>query len=339
MGTATDDAYGTSAETILDRVNYHGLASDQEPAMLEHIESVRAFNRFYTRQIGLLDEGLLQSPFTLTECRVLYELAHRTQPTAVQIGSSLGLDAGYLSRILAKFERRKLVRRTQSKQDVRAVHLHLTAAGRKAFVLIEAAAREQIDRLLKPLDVRDVGALTSAMGVVQRVLGGSGRTKEPYHLRELIPGDVGWVVHRQAVLYTREHGWDHTYEALVAEILSGFVKNFDNARERSWIAERDNQIIGSVFLMRESDDVAKLRLLYVEPTARGLGLGRHLVDECVRFARAKGYRKLTLWTNDCLVSARKIYQAAGFQLVREDPHHSFGKDLVGQTWDLDLHGG
>jgi DNA-binding MarR family transcriptional regulator/GNAT superfamily N-acetyltransferase len=304
--------------------------------MLETIETIRAFNRFYTRQIGLLDEGLLKSPFTLTECRVLYELAHRTNPTAAQIGGSLALDAGYLSRILAKFERRKLVRRTQSKQDVRAAHLNLTAAGKKAFAPIEAAAREHIDGLLKPLDARDVGAVTAAMGVVQRVLGGSASTREPYRLREMVPGDLGWVVHRQAVLYTREYGWDHTYEALVAEILGEFVKNYDEARERSWIAEREGQIIGSVFLMRKNDDVAKLRLLYVEPSARGLGLGRRLVDECIRFARAKGYKKLTLWTNDVLVAARKIYQAAGFQLVKEEPHHSFGKDLTGQTWDLDL---
>jgi DNA-binding MarR family transcriptional regulator/N-acetylglutamate synthase-like GNAT family acetyltransferase len=304
--------------------------------MTQHVESIRAFNRFYTRQLGLLEEGLLNSPFTLTECRVLYEIAHRDQPTAAQIRGSLGLDAGYLSRILAKFEQRKLVRRTDSKQDERAAHLSLTAAGRKAFLPIEAAARAHIDGLLKPLDPRDVGAVTAAMGVVQRVLGGSGSAAETYRLRDLKPGDIGWVVHRQAVLYTREYGWDQTYEALVAEILSGFVKTFDHERERSWIAERDAQIIGSVFLMRASDEVAKLRLLYVEPSARGLGLGRHLVDECIRFSREKDYRKLTLWTNDCLISARKIYQAAGFQLVREEPHHSFGKDLIGQTWDLAL---
>ena len=304
--------------------------------MTEHIETIRAFNRFYTRQIGLLEEGLLNSPFTLTECRVLYELAHRTRPTASQIRSSLGLDAGYLSRILAKFERRKLVRRMDSKEDVRASHLSLTAAGRKAFVPIEAAARAHIDGLLKPVDARDVGALTAAMSVVQRVLGSSGSASEPYRLRELAPGDVGWIVHRQAVLYTREYGWDQTYEAMVAEILSGFVKNFDESRERGWIAEREGQIIGSIFLMRKNADIAKLRLLYVEPSARGLGLGRHLVDECIRFARAKGYKKLTLWTNDCLVSARKIYQAVGFKLVKEESHRSFGKDLVGQTWDLDL---
>ncbi len=304
--------------------------------MTEHVETIRAFNRFYTRQIGLLEEGLLNSPFTLTECRVLYEIAHRDKPTAAQIRGSLGLDAGYLSRILAKFERRKLVRRTDSKQDERAAHLNLTAAGRKAFLPIEAAAREHIDGLLKPLDPRDVGAVTAAMGVVQRVLGGSVSAGEAYQLRDLVPGDIGWVVHRQAVLYTREYGWDQTYEALVAEILGGFVKTFDKNRERSWIAERDGQIIGSVFLMRASDDVAKLRLLYVEPAARGLGLGRRLVDECIRFSRAKGYQKLTLWTNDCLVSARKIYQAAGFRLVRQETHHSFGKDLIGQTWDLEL---
>jgi DNA-binding MarR family transcriptional regulator/N-acetylglutamate synthase-like GNAT family acetyltransferase len=304
--------------------------------MSEDVDTIRAFNRFYTRQIGLLDEGHLKSPFTLTECRVLYELAHRMKPTAAQIGSSLGLDAGYLSRILAKFERRKLLRRESSKEDVRAAHLSLTAAGRKAFAPLDAAAREHIDGLLKPLDARDVSAVTAAMGVVRRVLGGTAVAQEPYHLRDLVPGDIGWIVHRQAVLYTREYGWDNTYEALVAEILAGFVKSFDAKRERSWIAEREGQVIGSVFLMKKSEDVAKLRLLYVEPSARGLGLGRRLVDECIRFARAKGYKKLTLWTNDCLVAARKIYEAAGFKLVAEEPHHSFGKDLLGQTWDLDL---
>ncbi|HEV7608506.1 MAG TPA: helix-turn-helix domain-containing GNAT family N-acetyltransferase [Steroidobacteraceae bacterium] len=304
--------------------------------MTDHVETIRAFNRFYTRQIGLLEESLLDSGFTLTECRVLYELAHRTAPTAAQIGNALGLDAGYLSRILAKFEQRKLVRRTDSKQDVRAAHVGLTAAGRKAFAPINAAAREHIDGLLKPLGAGDVGALTDAMGVVRRVLGDSRAEPNAYQLRDLEVGDVGWIVHRQAMLYTREYGWDTTYEALVADILSGFIKSFDAQRERSWIAERDGQIIGSVFVMRESDDVAKLRLLYVEPSARGLGVGRHLVDECIRFARAKGYKKLTLWTNDCLTAARKIYLAAGFKLVKEKKHHSFGKDLVGQTWDLDL---
>jgi len=304
--------------------------------MNEHVETIRAFNRFYTRQIGLLDEGHLNSPFSLTESRVLYELAHRRDPTAAQIGGSLGLDAGYLSRILARFERQKLVRRTKSKQDVRAVHLSLTAAGRKAFSPLDAAARKQIDGMLKPLDPRDTSAVTAAMRVVRSVLSGTGRPQEPYQLRDLVPGDVGWVVHRQAVLYAQEYGWDQTYEALVAEILSEFVKNYDKRFERAWIAERDGQVIGSVFLMKKDDEVAKLRLLYVEPAARGLGLGRCLVDECIRFARAKRYKTLTLWTNDCLVSARKIYQAAGFQLVHEEPHHSFGKDLVGQTWDLAL---
>jgi DNA-binding MarR family transcriptional regulator/GNAT superfamily N-acetyltransferase len=304
--------------------------------MNQTVEAVRAFNRFYTRQIGLLDESWLDSQFTLTECRVLYELAHRDKPTAAQIGASLALDAGYLSRILAKFERRKLVRRAASKQDSRVVHLIITAAGRKAYAPLDSAAKKHVNGLLEPLDPRAVTALTGAMGIVQRVLGGARAEKDPFELRDLQVGDVGWIVHRQAVLYAQEYGWDETYEALVAEILSGFVKNFDAKRERSWIAERDGQVIGSVFVMRANDEVAKLRLLYVEPSARGLGVGRRLVDECIRFARAKGYKKLTLWTNDVLVSARKIYVAAGFELVKEEKHRSFGKDLVGQTWDLDL---
>jgi DNA-binding MarR family transcriptional regulator/N-acetylglutamate synthase-like GNAT family acetyltransferase len=302
----------------------------------ESIESIRAFNRFYTRQIGVLEEGWLQSEFTLTESRVLYELAHRDRPTASEIGRALGLDAGYLSRILAKFQRRKLVRRSASKTDERAAHLELTAAGRRAFAPLEARAREHITGLLERVDRRDVGALTAAMGLVQRVLGRSGDVGEPYRLRELQTGDIGWIVHRQALLYQREYGWDQSYEALVAEILSGFVKNFDARRERSWIAEREGQVIGSVFLMRASDDVAKLRLLYVEPSARGFGVGKRLVEECIQFARDRRYKTLTLWTNDCLTAARKLYQAAGFHLVKQEKHHSFGKDLVGQTWELAL---
>jgi DNA-binding MarR family transcriptional regulator/N-acetylglutamate synthase-like GNAT family acetyltransferase len=304
--------------------------------MQQHIDTIRAFNRFYTRQIGLLEEGYLHSDFTLTEARVLYELAHRDKPTAAQIGASLGLDAGYLSRILAKFDRRRLVKRTDSKVDDRAVHLALTAAGRKALEPLDNAAREHIGGLLQPLDARDVGAVTSAMAVVQRVLGGAKGSGKDYRLRDLQIGDIGWVTHRQAVLYTQEYGWDNTYEALVAEILAAYVRHFDEKWERSWIAEREGQVIGSVFLMKKSETVAQLRLLYVEATARGLGVGARLVDECIRFARARRYRKLTLWTNDCLSSARKIYLAAGFELVKEEKHHSFGKDLVGQTWDLDL---
>jgi len=306
--------------------------------MTESIQSIRAFNRFYTRQIGVLEEGWLKSEFTLTEGRVLYELAHRERPTATEIGRALGLDSGYLSRIPAKFQRRKLVRRTASANDARAGHLELTAAGRKAYAPLESRANEHISGLLEVVDQRDVAALTAAMGVVRRVLDGAASAREPFRLRDLEPGDIGWIVHRQALLYHREYGWDHTYEALAAEILAGFLKNFDARRERAWVAERDGQIIGSVFLMRASDEVAKLRLLYVESSARGLGLGKRLVDECIEFARAKKYRKLTLWTNDCLVSARKIYQAAGFKLVKEEAHHSFGKDLVGQTWDLELTG-
>ncbi|HUQ09216.1 MAG TPA: bifunctional helix-turn-helix transcriptional regulator/GNAT family N-acetyltransferase [Steroidobacteraceae bacterium] len=304
--------------------------------MQESIESIRAFNRFYTRHIGVLEEGWLKSEFTLTESRVLYELAHRDKPTASEIGKALGLDAGYLSRILGKFQKRKFVRRTASSKDERAAHLELTATGFKAFSPLDSRAREQITGLLTPVDARDVGALTAAMTTVQRILGGRKAASEPFKLRDLEPGDIGWITSRQAVLYHREYGWDITYEGLVAEILAGFVKNYDNRRERAWVAERDGQIIGSVFLMRASDEVARLRLLYVEPSARGLGLGKRLVDECIGFARAKGYEKLTLWTNDCLVAARKIYQAAGFKLVKQEKHRSFGKDLIGQTWDLML---
>ncbi|MCP9230475.1 helix-turn-helix domain-containing GNAT family N-acetyltransferase [Mesorhizobium sp. LMG 17147] len=302
----------------------------------ERIDAVRAFNRFYTRQIGLLEEGLLKSDFSLTEARVLYELAHRDGLTATDLGRDLGLDAGYLSRLLKKFEERDLVERATIEADARRSSIALTKAGRQAFAPLNQGSHEQVATLLERLSAAEQDRLVRAMQTVQRLLGGSAEPKIPYMLRSLQVGDIGWIIHRQGLLYAQEYGWDETYEALVAEILGAFVKSFDPKWEHSWIAEREGEVVGSVFVVHQSDAVAKLRLLYVEPSARGLGIGRRLVEECIGFARTKGYRTLTLWTNDVLTSARRIYEAAGFKLTDEERHHSFGKDLVGQNWNLEL---
>lgn len=300
------------------------------------IAEVRQFNRFYTRCLGLLDRQLLDSPFTLTEVRVLYELARRESTTASAMAADLGLDLGYLSRILKMFERRRYIKRERSSADTRQYHIRLTRLGRQRFLPLDRAACAQIARLIEPVPANRRDQLVESMHTIQGLLTAQTVETKAYQLRGLRPGDIGWVTHRQALLYQQEYGWDISYEALVAEILGGFVKSFDAASESAWIAEQDQKIIGSVFLMRASDRIAKLRLLYVEPRARGLGIGRRLVDECIAFARGKGYETLTLWTNDVLISARKIYQAAGFRLTGEERHHSFGKDLIGQTWDLAL---
>ncbi|QRM31500.1 helix-turn-helix domain-containing GNAT family N-acetyltransferase [Microvirga sp. VF16] len=300
------------------------------------IEKVRSFNRFYTRHIGLLNEGLLESAFSLTEARVLYELAHRGPVTAADLGRELGLDAGYLSRLLKRFDAQGLIERSPSQDDRRQFLLSLTDQGHAAFEPLNQASATQVAAMLLALSESERERLVRAMGTVERLIGDGQEPDPPYILRPHQVGDIGWIAHRQGLLYAREYGWDESFEALVAEIAAAFVKNFDPQWERCWIAERDGEVVGSVFVVRHSDEVAKLRLLYVEPSARGLGLGRRLVDECIGFARAKGYKTLTLWTNDILVAARSIYQATGFRLVKEEAHRSFGKDLVGQTWDLDL---
>jgi DNA-binding MarR family transcriptional regulator/GNAT superfamily N-acetyltransferase len=302
----------------------------------EQVDAVRAFNRFYTRQLGLLHEGLLKSPFSLTEARVLYELAERDGLTATELGRDLGLDPGYLSRLLRKFEERGLVERLATETDGRRSSIALTPAGHQAFAPLNQDSHDQVAALLDRLPVSERDGLVKAMRSVQRLLGDGAGSGIPYMLRPLQVGDIGWIIRRQGLLYAQEYGWDETYEALVAEILGTFIKSFDPKRERSWIAERQGEVVGSVFVVRKSDEVAKLRLLYVEPSARGLGIGKRLVDECIGFARAKGYRTLTLWTNDVLAAARHIYEAAGFKLADEERHHAFGKDLVGQNWNLAL---
>lgn len=307
----------------------------QPTAAPETVASVRDFNRFYTHQLGLLEQGMLGSPLTLTEARVLYELAHRESPTATEIARDLSLDPGYLSRLLKKLERQHHVKRGRDAEDGRQRPLRLTQAGRRVFDGLDRAAGEQISSMTARLNPGQMNELLGAMRTVRRLLQPD-VTESPYTVRPLRIGDIGWIIHRQGLLYAEEYGWDISYEALVAEILGAFVKQFDPARESAWVAERAGAIVGSVFLVRESATIAKLRLLYVEPSTRGLGIGKHLVDSCVAFAREKGYRTLRLWTNDILVSARRIYQARGFRLVKEERHHSFGKDLVGQTWELAL---
>ena len=314
-------------------VNY---ARCQPESDAQLIAEVRRFNRLYTRQLGLLDRHLLDSAFTLTQARVLYELAQCKSTTATRIAADLGLDLGYLSRILKMFERRRYIKRERASADTRQYHISLTALGQQRFLPLDRAARAQIATLIAPLSTARRHALVDSMCAVEGLL--TSRAVEPksYQLRGLRPGDIGWITHRQAILYQQEYGWDISYEALVAEILAGYVKAFDPKYESAWIAEQDEMIVGCVFLVRASGNVAKLRLLYVEPSARGMGIGRRLVDECIAFARTQGYETLTLWTNNVLVSARRIYQAAGFRLMKEEPHHSFGRDLIGQTWDLDL---
>ncbi len=312
-----------------------GLASTPADAS-DAIERVRRFNRFYTRLLGLLEEGLLHSEYSLTEVRVLYELAHRESLTASALCRELGLDAGYLSRLLKKFESRGLILRGASGSDARQALLTLTPVGRDAFAPLDHAARAQVADLIAPLSPAGVRRLVGAMSTIEQALAGDPYDPVPYILRPPHVGDIGWIVHRHGVLYAQEQGWDATFEALVGRIASDFVLQHDPSRERCWVAERRGEVVGSIFLVRESNAVAKLRLLYVEPSARGLGIGSRLTAECVGLAREKGYEKLVLWTNDVLVSARRIYQANGFRLVGEERHHSFGKDLVGQHWELSL---
>ncbi len=303
----------------------------------QQVEAVRRFNRFYTKRIGVLHEGLLGSALSLTEVRVLYELAHREQPTAAALAKELALDAGYLSRILRGFKKRGLIAKTPSRNDARQNLLSLTARGREAFAPLNQRSHDEVAAMLGELTAGEQRRLIEGMSTIETLLGaGQAEPKVPYLLRPHQPGDMGWVVHRHGVLYAHEYGWDETFEALVADIAAKFIQNFDPKRERCWIAERAGEIVGSVFLVKQSASVAKLRLMYVEPKARGLGIGSRLVQECIRFARQVGYRKITLWTNSVLRAARHIYRKAGFRLVREEPHHSFGHDLIGETWELEL---
>jgi len=307
-------------------------------ASASQIEAIRGFNRFYTRKIGVLGRGLLGSDLSLTEVRVLFELAHRKGVTASELCGDLELDPGYLSRILQRFERDGYIRRRRAPEDGRRSFLSLTAAGRRAFAPLDARAHEEIGLVIKDLSASDQRRLVTAMREIETLLEGKREAKEGLSLRPPEPGDLGWVVERHGALYAQEYGWGERFEALVAGVVAGFVETFDPERERCWIAELDGEPIGSVFCVSRSKTVAKLRLLIVEPHARGRGIGAALVDECVRFARDAGYRSMELWTQSVLVAARRIYERAGFRLVEQERHREFGVEAVGETWRLKLEG-
>jgi DNA-binding MarR family transcriptional regulator/GNAT superfamily N-acetyltransferase len=312
-------------------------ARTRDPSLDERVAAIRRFNRFYTQQIGVLRDGLLDSEFSLTEARVLYELANAPgSSTATEVGRTLGLDSGYLSRMLRSFERRALVRRRPSPTDARRSNLTLTPKGRSAFAQLDASARTEIARLLAAHSAAEQRELVGAMRSIERVLDAAAPLPSPVELREPGPGDMGWVIARHGELYANEYHFNENFEALVAKIVAQFMLEHDPARERSWIAIVDGERAGSVMLVRESDAVARLRLLLVEPSARGRGVGRALVNACLDFAREARYEKITLWTNAVLESARAIYIATGFRLVREEPHTRFGTEEVGQDWELEL---
>jgi DNA-binding MarR family transcriptional regulator/GNAT superfamily N-acetyltransferase len=303
----------------------------------DRVAAVRRFSRFYTRKIGALHEGLLGSPLSLTEGRVIWELAQRERATASELAAELALDTGYLSRILAGFEQKGLIERRSSEHDGRRLIIALSETGQALYAAIDARSREAVAALLGELEAADQVRLVAALEVAEQLLSPRRKPAGPvYILRSPEPGELGWIIHRHGALYAEEYGLDQTFEALVARIAAAFIENFDAARERCWIAECQGAVAGAVLLVKENEEVAKLRLFYVEPAARGLGIGSRLVAACIRFARQARYRKITLWTNDVLVSARRIYQASGFCLVREEPHHSFGRDLIGQFWELPL---
>ncbi|MDP2448860.1 MAG: bifunctional helix-turn-helix transcriptional regulator/GNAT family N-acetyltransferase [Polaromonas sp.] len=301
-----------------------------------HVKALRSFNRFYTQRIGVLTP-YLGSDLSLTDVRVLYELAHRRQTTATELGRELSLDAGYLSRILRRFEARQWLTRTPSPADARQSLLQLTEAGHQAFAPLQQRSRDEAAALLAPLAKPAQQQLTQALATVQRLLApDTSPAPQNVVLRDPQPGDMGWVVQQHGEVYAREYGWDSTFEALVAEIVAGYVRQHQPDWERCWIAEVDGERVGSAFVVRKSKTVAQLRLLILTPQARGLGLGAHLTDECLAFARSKGYKKMVLWTNSCLDSARALYARRGFQLVKSEPYSGFGKDLVGETWELRL---
>lgn len=305
-------------------------------SLQDSVGRVREFNRFYTRTIGVLNETLTQSEFTLAESRVLYELGHRASPNAVDIARDLLLDPAYLARILRRFRDAGLVKAHADGEDRRRRRLELTARGRAALDALQARSEQQIEALLAPLDALHRENMVDAMARITETLQGDAEPDVPVVLRPHRPGDIGWVISREASLYTEEYGWNIEFEAMVAQICADFLRNFQPGREFCWIAERGGERLGAIFLVRQDDEVAKLRLLHVESAARGRGVGRMLVERCVQQARDSGYRRLTLWTNSILTEARRIYERVGFQLVSEEAHHSFGVDLTGQYWELEL---
>jgi DNA-binding MarR family transcriptional regulator/GNAT superfamily N-acetyltransferase len=304
--------------------------------MEEREWALRRFNRFWTAKIGVLQAGLLDTPYSLTEARVIFELAQSDATDLADLRRRLELDAGYLSRILARFRTDAVVDTRVSSEDGRRQVVSLTPKGREVFSDLDQRSSREVRSILEPLSAEDQQRLVAAMATIEDVF--SSVPAEPYMIRQLLPGDLGWVVQRHGVVYSEEYGWDQTFEALVARIVADYVDNHDPRRETAWIAEVDGDPVGCVFCVHRDDETAQLRILLVDPKGRGLGIGSRLVTECIRFARRVGYRKMMLWTNDVLVAARRIYEAAGFELISEGPHHSFGHDLVEQVWELDLAG-
>jgi DNA-binding MarR family transcriptional regulator/GNAT superfamily N-acetyltransferase len=301
---------------------------------MSRIDAVRSFNRFYTRRIGALQQGYMGSAFPLPQCRVIYELGQRGEATASELGAELDLDLGYLSRLLQTLRRQGVVQGEAAKEDARRVRLSLTAKGRKVFQMLDGRSRDLVADMLGELPAPEQARLVGAMQAVELVL--EKKPAAPITLRAPRPGDMGWVIQRHGVLYSQERGWDERFEALVAEIAARFINEFDEKRERCWIAEMDGEPVGCVFVVEASRTVAQLRLLLVEPRARGRGLGRRLVEECIAFSRARGYRKLVLWTQSTLTEARRIYAATGFRKAKVEKHAEFGVKLTGEYWELTL---
>jgi DNA-binding MarR family transcriptional regulator/GNAT superfamily N-acetyltransferase len=300
------------------------------------IAAIRRFNRFYTQKLGVLSEAFLNTPFSLTEARVLHALAHRDGATATWLGRELDLDPGYLSRILRDFERQGLILRNPSLQDGRQTLISLTPDGREAFAPLDRASQSEIGNLLAPLAEADQDRLVAAMRAISGLLGDAQEAGPAFILRPHRPGDMGWVASRHGALYNEEYGLNHKMEAYVADVVAKFLRELDPGREHCWIAEQDGAPVGSVMLVRENDEVARLRMLIVEPKARGFGVGRRLVEECIRFARQAGYREVTLWTHSILTAARRIYASVGFEIVETETHDEFGPELLGETWILRL---
>ena len=306
------------------------------PELERQIAAVRGFSRFYTRKLGIIEPKLLESPWTLQEARIIYEIAGRQSCSATDLVRALGLDPGFVSRTLQALQRRQIVARKPSKTDRRVTELALTARGRAAFADLDSRSRGVVASLLGKLDDGERASVINAMATIEHTLEPPAREPAGFLLRSHRPGDIGWIVSRHGAIYAQEYGWDISFEALAAEIAAQFIRSYDPAREHCWIAELGGEPVGSVFLVKASGEVAKLRLLLVEKKARGLGIGRALTEQCIRFARQAGYTSITLWTQSILVAARGIYQRAGFRRVKEEMHHSFGVDLVGETWELTL---
>ena len=301
----------------------------------DHVAAVRAFNRFYTNVIGVLREGLLSTRFSLTEARVIFELAQRDATELVELRRLLDIDAGYLTRILSRFKADGIVVRERSPADARRQVIRLTRKGRAAFKTLDRRSAQQVGALLRGLGEDERLRLIAAMSAIQSILEGS-RSSQGHVLRAPRPGELGWVVQRHGALYAEEYGWEETFEGLVTRIIADYAEHRDREREAAWIAELDGEPVGCVLCTKKEETVAQLRLLLVEPRARGRGIGTDLVEECLEFARRAGYRRIMLWTNDVLLDARRIYERAGFQLTDEEPHRSFGHDLIGQNWELEL---